>query len=316
MILGAIEAVIMIIIMIAIGYLAARLGWASKAVSQFVSKLVINVTLPCTIVLSFLTYFTPQFMAESVLPIVASFVASFGLYCIAKLLCRCLHIQQGRKGTFIMLFCVSNSVFIGFPVAQAIFGDQGFIYAVLYFFSNTVLINTLGYTEISRDGKQQQEHMTGLLPSLKRLVNPAMISILISIVLVMLGLRADMLPDFVTKTLDYVGGITSPLSLIFVGMIFHQIGFKNLKMEKGLPWVMLGRFVIAPLLMLAVALLFGVDAYTTQVFVVQMGLPCMVQVVIMAELFDADSRYATKGMVLSTLISLVVIPIYVLLFSI
>ena len=362
MILGAVGSVLMIIILISFGYFAAYSGWVSKGTSLFITKLIINITLPCTILNSFLTNFTRSELLASGKYILVAFLGVLAFYLIGLAVSRIAKIEKGRRGVFTALFSFSNSVFIGFPVALAIFGEKGMIFAIFYFFANTTCFNTLGYLQIAGDGVTiRKKRLTdplylaeascsvegpvmdgiprenaGIVCSpeqtlyetesdvldvppretaasmIKRVLQPPVIAVFTAIVLVLLGVR---LPDFANSTLTYAGGITSPLSLIFVGIIVHRVGFKTLRFQKGLPLVMVGRFILAPLVMLGAALAFGIDSFATQVFVVQMALPCMVTVVIYAEACGADSGYATRGMVLSTLLSLIMLPILVILFG-
>ncbi len=338
MIFGAIGSVIMIIILIAFGYLAAQFGWVSKGTPKFITKLIINITLPCTILYSFLNSFTAEGLLSSGKFILAAFSGALLAYLAGKAAARAAKIERRRRGVFTALFSFSNSVFIGFPVAMAIFGEQGMIFAIFYFLANTVSFNTLGYMEIAGDGayirsREALGESSGIaagdglygdetvpIPQaetaasiLKRVLQPPLFAIGGAIVLVLLGVK---LPAFLNSTLSYAGGITSPLSLMFVGMILHRVGFKTLRFEKGLPLVMIGRFLIAPLIMLGLSSLFlQAEPFASQVFIVQMALPCMVTAVIYAEATGADSGYATRGMVLSTLLSFIILPVLVVLFG-
>lgn len=340
MVFGAVGSVIMIIILIAFGYLAAHFGWVSKGTPKFITKIIINITLPCTILYSFLNNFTAEGLRSSGHYILAAFAGVLLAYLAGKAAARAAKIERRRRGVFTALFSFSNSVFIGFPVAQAIFGDGGMIFAIFYFLANTTCFNTLGYMEIAGDGayirgrealaagtqgkldaqgglygEEKETVPQGETPRsiLKRVLQPPLFAIGGAIFLVLLGVK---LPVFIDSTLAYAGGVTSPLSLMFVGMILHRVGFKTLKFEKGLPLVMIGRFLIAPLIMVGLSLLLlPADPFASQVFIVQMALPCMVTAVIYAEATGADSGYATRGMVLSTLLSFIVLPVLVIIFG-
>lgn len=338
MIFGAIGSVIMIIILIAMGFLAAHMGWVSKGTPKFITKLIINITLPCTILHSFLNSFTAEGLLSSGRYILVAFAGALLAYLAGKAAARIAKIERRRRGVFTALFSFSNSVFIGFPVAMAIFGDAGMVFAIFYFLANTVSFNTLGYMEIAGDGayirsreaageislpatedslygeeKAQVPQGESARSIIKRVLQPPLFAIGGAIVLVLLNVR---LPEFINSTLSYAGGVTSPLSLMFVGMILHRVGFKTLKFEKGLPLVMVGRFLIAPLIMFGLsALIIPMDPFASQVFIVQTALPCMVTAVIYAEATGADSGYATRGMVLSTLLSFIILPVLVLIFG-
>ncbi len=349
MIEGAVGSVLMILILISFGYLAAFKGWVSEGTSRFITKLVVNITLPCTILNSFLNNFTAAELLSSGKYIWTAFTAVLLFLAVGLLFARILKVEKERRGVFTALFSFSNSVFVGFPVAMAIFGEKGMIFAIFYFFANTTCFNTLAYLLISRDGelirsKQAAGSTTiagpggtavltmeeagsmadSFLPKTneppkitvsamtKRVLQPPVITIFAAIALVLLGVR---LPDFANSTIALAGGITSPLSLIFVGTVLHRVGFKTLKFEKDISWVMVGRFILAPLVMLGVAAFFGLEPFASHVFITQMALPVMVTAVIYAESCTADCAFATRSMVLSTLLSLIMLPILVLLFG-
>jgi predicted permease len=337
MIFGAIGSVIMIIILIAMGFLAAQFGWVSKGTPKFITKIIINITLPCTILYSFLNSFTAEELLSSGGYILAAFAGVLLAYVAGLAAARAARIERRRRGVFTALFSFSNSVFIGFPVAQAIFGESGMIFAIFYFLANTTGFNILGYMQIARDGAYMKSREALAAPGidaqgglygdeqeavaqgetawsvLKRVLQPPLFAIGGAIVLVLLGVK---LPAFLNSTLSYAGGVTSPLSLMFVGMILHRVGFRTLRFEKGLPLVMIGRFLIAPLIMFGLSfLLLRTDPFASQVFIVQMALPCMVTAVIYAEATGADSGYAMRGMVLSTLLSFIMLPVLVILFG-
>ena len=80
MIFGAIESILMIIILITFGYFTAYKGWASKGTPKFITKLIINITLPCTILNSFLTNFTAQGLESSGKYILTAFAGVLAIY--------------------------------------------------------------------------------------------------------------------------------------------------------------------------------------------------------------------------------------------
>lgn len=343
MILGAVESVLMILILVFVGYFAARMGWVSKGSSRFIIKLLFNVTLPCTIVYSFLANFTSAELLRSGKYILAAFCGVLVYYLAGWCVSRIARIPKGQRGVFTVLFSFSNSAFVGFPVALAIFGEKGMAYAVFYFLANTVSFNTMGYLHIAGDGKylcsrpaelaqpaedaevsghaaqkaagsapaaaRRRENMAG---TVARVLQPPVLSVFAAIALVLLDVR---LPMFASTTLSYLSGITSPLSLLFVGIILSKAGLASLRFDKKMLLVMAGRFAGAPLAMLGICMLLAVESFPSQVMITQMALPTMVAAVIYSEATGADSSFAARGMVLSTLLSFAVLPVLVVLLS-
>ena len=99
----------------------------------------------------------------------------------------------------------------------------------------------------------------------KKILQPPMIAVVLGFVLVMCNIK---LPDLLHSALSYTGNITSPLALIFVGMILQRTGLSCLKqMDKKMSLALVGRFVISPLAMLLMAACFGLADLPTQVSV-------------------------------------------------
>ena len=317
MIFEAIQAVLMVVIIIAVGYFVSWKGWAGKTVTNFISNLIVNVTLPCTAVTAFLTSFTAETLADSWIYILASFLAIGVTWLIAKLVIKIAKIEKTQRGVFTALFSFSNSVFIGLPVATAIFGDDALIFALFYYVANTTFMNSLGFVEIARDGMELSCGGKGVCFTakdiLKKIFKPPMIAVILGFILVMLGVR---LPVFLDSALSYIGGITSPLALMFVGMVLQRTGISCVrKIDRGISWTLVGRYLVSPLVMLGVTACMGLAAFPSEVLTIQMSLPAMVTATIFAEAAGADTEFAARGVAVTTLLSFITIPIYILLFT-
>lgn len=313
MVYDAVFSVIIFIIIICLGYFAARMKWAKEGTSDFVTKLVCNITLPATILYAFLTKITKSQLLESGDLVVVVFCATLSLYFVSKLASRIFKVQDGKKGVFAALFSCSNAGFIGFPVAMMIFGDTGFIYAVLFYLANTTISNSIVYIDIMRDGKAGKSEKKSVKSVIKNIISPPVIATALGFILALTEVK---LPEFAVNTLKYLDGVTMPMSLFLIGLILHEMGISKLKMEKSLLPVFAGRFILGPLIMIMFCALLGAKGLPMHVFCVQAGLPSMVSCVIFAKKAGADDRFAAKGVIFTTVISLVAIPIYVLLFGI
>ncbi|BDF59785.1 malate transporter [Christensenellaceae bacterium] len=321
MVLDALQAVLMVVIIIAVGYFISYKGWANKSVTGFISKLIVNITLPATAVMAFLNSFTVEKIAGSWVYIVASFAAIGALYALSKLVARVAKIKKTQRGVFGALFSFSNSVYIGLPVATAIFGQDALVFALFYYMANTTFMNSVGYVEIARDGMEIACAANKSVPAkcftgkqiVKKIFQPPLIAVIVGFLLVLLRVE---LPVFLSSALTYIGDITSPLALLFVGMILQRAGFSCLKkIDRGISLSIVGRFVAAPFIMLLVATLLGLPDFPTEVLIVQMSLPAMVATAIFAEISGADTEFATKSIAVTTLLSFITIPLYIFLFT-
>ena len=316
------QPIIVIFLLIGMGVLVAGLKWVSRDVARVFSKVVINLAVPGTLVYNFSANFTRQQLLGAWLPLLVIFLVMPLTFFVGRLFAALLRIPQGRRGVFAVLFSLSNSMFIGFPVAQALFGDPGMPYAVFYYLANTTVFWTLGYLAIRSDADILTGSVSrvGFGDVMKKLITPPIITVVVMFIIVLTDIK---LPDFMLETSKFLGGMTTPLSLVFTGCMLYYIGPKGLRFEKGMASVLIGRFVLIPALCFGVCML--AIAFSPQqgglylmrdVFTVQMGLPAMMQTTIVAELYGADVEFATKNVLSTTLFSLLTIPAYMILISI
>ena len=334
--LSGILAVAVIFVLIGVGIFAAWRKWLPPEAAHALPRLIVGFGLPCNVVTSLYGNFVTAreagggVQSELVapwLPLAIAFGTLFISFMLAQLAARILRIPETRRGVFSVLFSFSNSVFIGFPVAHALFPDAGMTYAVYYYLANSTSFWTMGYLMMRRDADRLRGEVTRVSVGevAKKLVTPPLIAILVMFAVILSGLH---LPQFVLTVCEYGGGLTTPLSLIFTGCMIWEAGRKSLRYEKGIGTILLGRFVINPAMCIGVcALVVALLAPTASkaklgelvlmrnVLAVQIGLPVMTQSVIVSQRYGADALYATRGVVWTTLASLITIPLTVLLFQ-
>ena len=112
-----------------------------------------------------------------------------------------------------------------------------------------------------------------------------------------------------------MGGITSPLALIFIGIMIYRIGIRNIRITKDLALVLLGRFVICPTVCLAFTFMLPLSDLFAKVYVIQAALPCITQIAVLAKFHHADVRFATTAVALTTLLCVAALPAWMLILT-
>ena len=130
-------------------------------------------------------------------------------------------------------------------------------------------------------------------------------------VLVLLEVK---LPVFLMSGFKYLGSMVTPLSMLFIGYTLSTVRLKELSFGKDISLLLIGRFLVSPLLVILVAEFIPIPYMMRQVFVVLAALPVMTQVPILASLYGADAKYAAIIVSLTTLLCLLVIPVYMAIF--
>ena len=109
-----------------------------------------------------------------------------------------------------------------------------------------------------------------------------------------------------------MGNIVTPLALFYIGYALYDYGFKSLKLDKHMAAVMLMRFIIAPLTMIALCKFAGFGGMPAGVLVIESAMPVMTQAVVVAGAHDADESFLAGGMCVTTLGCFVVVPLLML----
>jgi predicted permease len=324
MIWQSIQAVVVIFLLLGAGILAAWRKWISPGAAAAFPKLLINLAVPCMVVYHFYTSIDRAEILLAWRALVVLAVAYPASYFLGKAFAVLFRVPITRRGVFSVLFSFSNSIFIGLPVAMALFGDPGLPFAMYYYLANTTFFWVLGYYAIRRDADAISGRRTriSVREILKKLAIPPIITLIVMFVVVLAGIP---LPDFVVKTAGYLSDLTTPLSLLFMGSLIWDTGPHGLSFEKDIGIMFIGRFLLVPAVIFfaseAAMALFpasGASADLTlmrNVFTVQAGLPVMTQTVILAQMYDADVKFATKSFIWTTLASVITIPAYMVLFQ-
>ena len=242
--LRSISGILVILGMILVGFVIGEKGWFDDKSRGLLAKLVTQVALPCYMLYTITQRFTAADLLKMLPALRFPALSMVILLGIATGVARIFAVRQDRRGLFISMFFNSNTIFVGLPINQALFGDASIPYVLIYYMCNTTFFWTLGTYLIQRDGEGEAQF--DLKTSLKKVFSPPLMGFLLGLVLVMLQIK---LPAFLASDLQYLGNLTTPLSMIFIGLSVSHVGVKQLVLGKDQLLILLGRFLVAPLLM-------------------------------------------------------------------
>ena len=304
-----------VFVFLGIGYLISMAGWVTEENRSMLGNLVIYVAVPCSIFLSMTGSFTIPLILELARPLLAVTGVSIGMLFLTRALAKyLLRLPFGRWGIFSVMCTFPNIVFIGMPVATAIFGDAGMPGVLVYFISQTVLFWVLG-TQVIRMDAQSRAAMSSK-ETFWRIMNVNIWVILAAIGFLLAGWQV---PEVLSGILSQIGAISTPLSLFFCGSavygLYRKYGRKGLAPSWDIGILLLIRFVLMPAVIWLVTLVCGVGGVTQRALILIASMPSMTQAVMMAEVYQSDVDYAARGFFWSSIGSVAAIPCYVLLFT-
>lgn len=309
-ILNALGSILSIVLMISAGYLLAHKGWFDEKTSKTFSKLVCNLGIPCLMISQFMESFDKDKLIHLGKGLFIPFTSMAICYLIAVAVSKIIKVKEGRVGTFRSMFFVSNSIFIGLPVNMALFGVKSIPDVLLYYIANTMFFWTIGAYEISRDGKCTRNANIFSIDTVKRIMSVPLLSFIAAVALVLLNVH---LPKFILDTCKYFGNLTTPLAMLFIGITIYSADLSKFKFSIDMLALLFGRFLVSPMLIFMLGHFSVTPLLMKKVFVIQAAMPVMTNTAIVSKSYDADYEYATINTVITTICSLLVIPIYMLL---
>ncbi|MFS9145519.1 AEC family transporter [Streptococcus infantis] len=305
--LTSITSIIPIIAIIVLGYILQVKGWFGDAFGPNLSRLIMNVALPASIFVSVMKYLTLDKLISLSGGLLYTFVAFILGYIVAYIAVMVFKVRPGRRGTMMNTFVNANTIFIGLPLNVALFGDQALPYFLIYYITNTISTWTLGVYLMTSDSKSGQSKETSKF-DWKKLLPAPLVGFLVALLFLILRIS---IPDFATNTLTYVGNIVTPLSLIYIGIVLAKAGLNTITFDKDTIVTLVGRFILAPLIMLLVLKFFASNMATVEfkTFMIQSATPALAVLPILANQGKGDVEFSTNVVTLSTVLFIVVIPI-------
>ena len=152
----------------------------------------------------------------------------------------------------------------------------------------------------------------------KILLNINMISVFLGVILFFTKIR---FPEIINNTLSSVGGMIGPLSMIVTGMLIAEVNLKDIFTNKRVYLVTVLRLIIQPLIALAVINLLGMRGWHPQgdkiILITYLAAitPCASTVTQMCQVYGNDSKYASAINVMTTLLSIITMPVFVYLYQ-
>ncbi len=287
----------MLLIMLAVGLIARKNGTITEAGKKSLTDLIINIILPCNIIYSFMIEFSYSiFISCGVVLLISILIqvmcTAISRFCYNK-------VQPGKKEVLQYATVCSNAGFMGNPIAESVFGSMGLLYASIYLIPLRIVMWSAGVSYFT--------HTTDKKALVKRVAtHPCIVAVYIGLFLMVTQIQ---LPAFVTKTVSTIGSCTTAMSMFIIGAILAEVNVKTMISKTTLLYSGL-RLVIIPLVVFAGCMVFKVEPILMGVSVVLAGMPAGTTTAILAAKYGSDEKFATKCVVLSTVLSLITIPIW------
>ena len=291
-----INQVATLLFLIAVGYIIRKLGILSRELNKGLSDLLVYVTLPFSIITSFNFPFSQTLLANGIIVLLISIAIHLFAIFISKLLYWKYSPATNRVLRAATVF--SNCAFMGFPILEAVYGAQGVFYGSFYILTFQILIWTAGVGIFT--GKQNTT-------SWRQVLNPAVIAVVIGFILFVFSIR---LPEPIFNTLEMVGSMTTPISMLIIGSLLVETKLSEVFSGFSIFYVTIIRLIILPLFAVACLILLGVKGITFGVPVLATAMPTAALVVVFAEKHGADAILASRAVFVSTIPAMIALILF------
>jgi predicted permease len=293
-----VSALLLLVLCLLMGGLVARLGKPPEGLAQGLNWWVINIALPALVL-----ELIPQvrFSFQLWFLVVAIWLVFGGAWLLFALLGRWLQWSRGRVGALILTAGFGNTAFIGYPMIEALRGQEGLGLAVIADQLGCFLPLAVGGVAVAALYGGERPHPLQVLKRI--LLFPAFLALIGG------GLAGALggWPPLAHAVLERLGQTLTPLALFSVGLQFKlhlgrsQVG----AVAAGLGW----KLLLAPALGYAIGVAAGVDGLVLVVGVLQAAMAPMVSAAIMAEQADLEPPLANTVLGIGTLLSFLTVPL-------
>ena len=300
-----ITTMVKILVCMGLGFFLRKINIITDEAQKSISALIVHVTAPCLLFASIVSMDHSEFRnALSLLWVgVAVYVV---LVALAILITRLLRIPPSSRGVYQAAMVFGNVSFLGIPLAESLYGTVGVFYIAVLNIHFNLLFFSYGFYLIMSSGTGGSKF------SPKKLINTGIIGICLAMLIFFLQIP---LPEVITSPIQFVGSITSPLSMIIIGSSAAGYSLGYVFRQKKIYLMSFLRLLVYPILAYFIFKFTLGDNLLTQILAIYIGMPTASVVGMTAIACDADSKSATSCVAMTTILSLVSIPILYLVMT-
>ena len=292
-------------IIMGIGFFCGKKEFITDGFARNLSWLVVNVATPAMILAAGMNEESAIRGKELLYAFGVILLVYVFLIAISFVILPFLRIPSEDKGVYRVMFIFSNIGFMGLPLLQAAYGDEALLYGALFQFPFNFLIYTYGIAALRGENPLQSGF------KLSKFLNVGIVSCVLSIIIYVFGIP---MPGFIVSSCKSLGSLAAPLSMIVIGQSMTHMKLKDMFGDIRLFVFSLVKQILVPIVgVLFLGLIIKDDTLIRTCFVM-ISVPVASMCAMLSRQYGGNYRLASKGVALSTLLSVVTIPLVSLIF--
>lgn len=304
MLVTVVSQVAVLMLMIAVGFVAAKVGIMTEEGAACCTDIALIIATPCVIVKSFIREYSTEIMRSMLLAFGLTLLVQLVMIILGRILLRAEKPEEQRVLRFGAVF--ANCGFMSLPLQQVMLGAEGTLYGSAYVVMFNLVLWSYGVYSISGD--------KGRISLKKLLLNPGLAGLCVGVIIFAFSIPV---PSVIASAIDYIAALYTPLPMLIIGYrLSRSKVLKAVKDSRCIAAVLL-RLIAFPLVSLGLLYLLGVRGTLLVSVIISVSAPVAAVTTMFSTKFGGGDTELSVNMVsLSTVLSAVTMPAIVYLASI
>lgn len=294
------------------GIILKKCALSGEGFGKGLSNLILYIAQPAMVFLAYVRPFSSEIMINAIYVFIFSLVAHALFTLVAFLLFKKAPEQTRKILRFAVIF--SNAAYMGMPLIEASMGAEAVLYASIYNITFNLFLWTVGVRICDKNAERN-----ALITFRRVIIHPVTIAAILGLCVFILPIDSY-IPAIVIDAVTMIKNLVAPLSMIIIGIRLAEMDFKSLKqtlLDKNMYLFLALRHFLLPLAVFAImrlcALVLPISDVAVLVTMILVSTPSATATTMFAEKYDCDAGYASRLVTISTLLSIVSMPIMLLL---
>ncbi len=293
--------VIILFFILIVGVVAGKYKILDKTGTKKLSQVLLFIASPMMVLNSFFIEYTHERLKNIFWVICTSILMYFIAILLSKLIFKGFNDKIRPVMCFAAIF--PNCGYIGLPLMKALFGDEGVFYGSFYIVVHNIFQWSFGYLMLGGKGSKSQV--------IKKVLSmPSIIAMYFGSIFFITGFQ---IPAPIMGAVSNIGNMTMPLSMLIIGGIISSSKLIEIFKDWRAYFASFIRLIVMPLVTFIISPLIGIPQLPSLIVITALAMPAAANTSIFSEMFDKDSILASKCVAISTLLSIITIPLVILI---
>ena len=295
------QTMLKLFLLLVLGFVLFKFHIFDEYTNKKISALIVNVASPMLIISS-IAGVEGNDKSIVFLMIGAGILMYIGFIILGKIINRIFPFPKKDWPVYECMVVFANTGFMGYPVLLDVFGQEAVFYASLIHMAFNFFVYTYAIMCLTK-GDDSEFKL-----NFKQLLTPGIVLIFIGILIYLFDIQ---LPSVLMDTINSVGSLTAPLSMMMIGSSLAVYPIKDSFTDWRSYVFAFVRLIIVPFVTMIVCRLLHINPYYANITIITNAMPVGSMVLMLATQYNANVKIVTRNIVVSTLLSVITIPIVV-----